>query len=122
MALESDDGKRPTLGLVVSLLDQGDGTSRLILDDVRSDQPHRETSWEFSSFYTHKRFDSRQLDAMSLPEAAYQDIGATVVARLLALSGRVNLDLTKNSCGVRQTLFDAGEQPLRGGVARESQY
>jgi hypothetical protein len=87
--LESDDGKRPTLGLVVSLLDLGDGTCRLILDDVRSDQPRRETSWQFPSFYTHKRLDSRQLDAMSLPEAAYQDIGAAVVARLLAMNGQV---------------------------------
>jgi hypothetical protein len=83
--LESDDGKRPTLGLVVSLLDLGDGTCRLVLDDVRSDQPKRETSWQFASFYTHKRLDSRQLDAMSLPEAVYQDIGTAVLARLLAL-------------------------------------
>ena len=89
MPLETDDGKRPTLGLVISLLDLGDGTCRLILDDVRSARPQRETSWQFSSFYTHQRLDSRQLDAMSLPEAVYQDIGAVVVGRLLALSGGV---------------------------------
>jgi len=87
--LETDDGKRPTFGVVVSLLDLCDGTCRVILDDVRSGQPQRETSWQFASFYTNKRLDSRQLDAMSLPEAEYQDIGAAVLARLLALNGRV---------------------------------
>ena len=87
--LETDDGKRPTFGVVVSLLDLGDGTCRVILDDVRSALPKRETSWQFASFYTNKRLDSRQLDAMSLPEAEYQDLGAAVLARLLALNGRV---------------------------------
>jgi hypothetical protein len=87
--LDTDDGKRPTFGVVVSLLDLGDGTCRLILDDARSAEPRRETSWQFSSFCTNKRVDSRQLDAMSLPEAEYQDLGAVVLARLVALNGRV---------------------------------
>ena len=89
MPLESDDGKRPTLGVVVSLLDLGDGTCRVILDDVRSGQPQRETSWHFASFYTNKRLDSRQLDTVSLSEAEYQDLGAAVLGRLLALNGRL---------------------------------
>jgi hypothetical protein len=89
MSLDTDDGKRPTFGVVVSLLDLGDGTCRLILDDARSDEPRRETSWQFSSFYTNKRVDSRQLDAMSLPKAECQDLGSVVLARLLALNGRV---------------------------------
>jgi hypothetical protein len=87
--LEDDDRKRPTFGVVVSLLDLGDGTSRVILDDVRSAQPQRETSWQFDLFYTHKRLDSRQLDGMSLPSTEYEGLGAAVLARLLALNGRV---------------------------------
>jgi hypothetical protein len=87
--LENDDGKRPTLGVVVSLLDLGDGTSRVILDDVRSAQPRRETSWQFDLFSTHKRLDSRQLDTMSLPDTEYEGLGTAVLARLLALNGRV---------------------------------
>jgi hypothetical protein len=39
MSLESDDGKRPKFGVVVSLLDLGDGTSRVIIDDVVSADP-----------------------------------------------------------------------------------
>jgi hypothetical protein len=87
--LEADDGKRPTLGVVLSLLDLGNGKCRVILDDVRSGQPQRETSWQFTSFYTDRRFDSPQLDAMSLPGADYQELGVAVLARLLALNGRL---------------------------------
>ena len=54
MSFDTDDGKRPSLGVVVSLLDLGDGQSRLIMDDVRSQHPVRETSWNFDVFYTHQ--------------------------------------------------------------------
>jgi hypothetical protein len=87
--MDVDDGKRPSLGVVVSLLDLGDGTCRVILDDVRSDQPQRDASWQFDCFYTHKRLDSRQLDDMSLPVGEYQGLGEAVLARLLALNGRL---------------------------------
>jgi len=83
---ENDDGKRPARGVVVSLLDLGDGTSRVILDDVRSVQPQRDTSWQFDLFYTHKRLDSGQLNTMSLPDTEYEGLGAAVLARLLALN------------------------------------
>ena len=89
MPMDADDGKRPTLGVVVSLLDLGDGTCRVILDDVRSDQPRRDASWHFDCFFTHKRLDSRQLDGMSLPSGEYQGLGEAVLTRLLALNGRL---------------------------------
>ena len=89
MPVDTDDGKRPTLGVVVSLLDLGDGTCRVILDDVRSDQPRREASWQFECFYTHKRLDSRQLDALALRQGEYQGLGEAVLVRLLALNGRI---------------------------------
>ena len=86
--MENDDRKRPRMGIVVSLLELDDGTTRIILDDVRSDAPHRETSWKFDCFYTHKRLDSRQVDDMSLPDSEYQGLGVSLMARLLALNGR----------------------------------
>jgi hypothetical protein len=86
--METDDGKRSTVGVVVSLLELDDGTSRIILDDVRSDTPQRKTSWEFDRFYTHKRLDSRQLQDMSLPEEEYRGLGISLLTRLLALKGR----------------------------------
>jgi hypothetical protein len=87
--MEADDGKRPRLGVVVSLLELDDGTSRVILDDVRSDVPERRTSWNFDCFYTHKRLDSRKLDDMALPDDEYRGLGEALLARLLALNGRV---------------------------------
>jgi hypothetical protein len=66
-----------------------DGSSRIVIDDVRSSEPQRKTSWLFDRFYTHKRVDSKALDAMSLPRDEYQGLGEAVLARLLALNGRV---------------------------------
>jgi len=65
-ALATDDSKRPHVGVVVTLLDLGDGTSRVIVDDVRSDDPKRETSWKYDSFFTHKRLSSTDIDEMAL--------------------------------------------------------
>jgi hypothetical protein len=87
--LDPDKGQRSQVGVVVSLVDLGDGTCRVVLDDARSDQPKRETSWHFEHFYTHKRLNTAQLDAMSLPVSEYQGLGEALLARLLALNGRV---------------------------------
>jgi len=84
-----DEGKRPGLGVVVSLLDVGNGQSRLIMDDVRSDRPVRETSWNFDVFYMHQVHDNAALDEMALSDDVYRDIGIALVARLLALNHRV---------------------------------
>jgi hypothetical protein len=87
--LEPDDGRRSQVGVVVTLLDLGDGTSRVVLDDVRSDDEGRDTSWRFDCFYTHKRLDSSQVDHMTLPVGEYTGLGEAILARLLALNGRV---------------------------------
>jgi len=84
--LEKDDGSRPTFGVVVSLQKCDDGTVRIILDDVRSAEPRRATNWQFDCFYTHKRVDSEQATAMTLPDSEYEGLGAAVMARLLALN------------------------------------
>ena len=87
--MEPDDGKRPPFGVLVSLLDVGGGRSRVILDDVRSAAPQRETTWRFDAFYTHKHLDKAQADRMQLSDAEYRDFGIAVMARLLALNDRV---------------------------------
>jgi hypothetical protein len=88
MLFEMDDGTRPAFGVVVSLLNVGDGQSRLIMDDVRSQNPVRATAWDFDAFYTHKAHDNAALDDMALTDDTYRDIGVALVARLLALNGR----------------------------------
>lgn len=85
---QADDGTRPHLGVVVSLLDLGSGKYRVILDDVRSAAPRRETTWSFDLFYTHKVLDADAVDEMKLPDDEYRDFGIAIMARLLALTGR----------------------------------
>ena len=87
--METDDGIRPTFGVVVSLLQLDDGTTRIILDDVRSAEPRRKTSWQFEYFFTHKRLDSKNLTEMTLPDDEYQGLGVALLAQLLALNGLV---------------------------------
>jgi hypothetical protein len=86
--MDHDDQRRPKSAVVVGLVDEGEGISRLVMDDVSSASPVRETSWVFDFFYTHKRFPTSALDNMSLTEAEFSAIGQSVVARLLALIGR----------------------------------
>ena len=88
-ALENDDGRRPRRGVVVTLRDMEDGTSRIILDDVTADPGSQKTSWRQDTFYTHKRLSSTALDDMALPASEYQGLGEALLARLLALNGRV---------------------------------
>jgi hypothetical protein len=88
-ALENDDGRRPRRGVVVTLLDMEDGTSRIIVDDVTADPGSQKTSWKHDTFYTHKRLSSTAIDDMALPASEYQGLGEALLARLLALNGRV---------------------------------
>ena len=67
-ALENDDGRRPRRGVVVTLLDMEDGTSRIILDDVIADPGSQKTSWTQDTFYTHKRLSSTTIDDMTFPQ------------------------------------------------------
>jgi hypothetical protein len=83
-----DDGARPNLGVVVSLLDTGGGRCRVILDDVRSASPQRETTWSFDLFYTHKDLDSDAVNRMELSDDEYRDLGIALMARLIALMGK----------------------------------
>lgn len=87
--MDTDDGQRPRMGVVVTLLDIGDGRIRLIMDDVSSDDLRRETSWKHEWFFTRMQFDSEATDEMRLSADTYRAIGESVMARLLALNGRV---------------------------------
>lgn len=86
--MDVDDGKRPRKGVVVTLLDLGDGMSRLIIDDVSSDDLRRDTSWKHEWFFTHKTLRSKDVDDMALSDDDYRRIGISIMARLLAINGR----------------------------------
>jgi hypothetical protein len=90
--LEPDTGVRAKFGIVVSLVELSDGTTRVVLDDVSSREPKANTAWTFDTFYTHKRLPSGELDRMALSKDEYEGLGVAVLARLLALNGRVSPD------------------------------
>jgi len=82
---EADDGVRGREGVVVCLTDRGNGTSRLILDDVMAESG----TWRRKPFYAWNEYDSALLNEMSLTDDDYQRIGEALVARLLAITRRV---------------------------------
>ena len=86
--MDADSGTRAKFGVVVTLVNLGDGASRIVIDDVHTDVPRRETSWKFDCFYTHKALDSQMLHEMTLPGDEYEGLGVAIIARLLALNGR----------------------------------
>jgi hypothetical protein len=85
---DADDTIRSPVGVVASLRDLGNGTSRLIFDDVSANSANSPVAWAFDHFFTSRDFNNDALDQMTLTDLEYQTIGENVVARLLALNGR----------------------------------
>ena len=84
-----DDTIRSQKGVVACLRNMGNGTSKLILDDVSGDSVTNPIAWSFESFYTWRDYNDEDLDEMTLSESEYQMIGENLIARLLALNERV---------------------------------
>ena len=89
MSEEADDGRRAKEGVVVCLRDLGDGSSRLIFDDVIAESEDSPTSWAFKTFYTWNTYDNSKMDNMQLSNEQLERIGAALIARLLAINHRV---------------------------------
>jgi len=88
--MEHDDKIRAERGLAICLRDMGNGKSRIFMDDVKSDRQELPINWKHDYFYTFTpAFDNRSIDEMRLTDEEFQKIGTAVVARLLALNGRV---------------------------------
>jgi hypothetical protein len=88
--MEFDDKIRSEVGLAVCLRDMGNGTSRLFFDDVTADKDVNPINWKYNYFYTFTaELKNNVIDQMKLTDAELQQIGVAVVARLLALNGRV---------------------------------
>ena len=88
--MEFDNKIRAGKGLVACLRDMGNGTSRLFFDDVVADQETNPINWSHSRFYTvTPELGNAELEEMNLGSEQFEKIGVAVVARLLALNGRV---------------------------------
>jgi hypothetical protein len=88
--MSNDDGERSPVGVIVTLRDLGAGKSRVTLDDVKADSTRRESRSTFDVFYTHKDLDTAAVDSMQLSSDEYEGLGTAIMARLLALNGRVS--------------------------------
>jgi plasmid replication initiation protein len=85
--MEPDAMTRPDLGVLVTLVELGNGESRVVLDDVRSvGGQGRDRTWQFDLFYTHKRLSTQALHDMALSNEEYRDFGIAVMARLIAMA------------------------------------
>lgn len=88
--MEHDDKIRSKRGLCISLRDMCNGSSRIFMDDVKSDRQELPIHWQHDYFYTFTpEFDNDAIDDMKLTDEEFQNIGVSIVARLLALNGRV---------------------------------
>ena len=86
---KTDDTIRSREGVVACLRDNGDGTSKLILDDVVANTTTNPIEWSFGSFYASRDYPNGNLNQMKLSPKEYQAIGENLVARLLARNARV---------------------------------
>ena len=91
MTTESARKYRSKEGIAICLTDLGDGRSRLMFDDVIADEPEAQNPvWRHKVFYTQNTYPNDLLDEMSLTDDEYRQIGVAVIARLLAINGRVS--------------------------------
>ena len=87
--METDDRVRSQVGVIACLRIAGNGITRLVFDDAKSDTPNKPASWKPEALFTWKQYDSEKLKGMKLTEKEYAEIGETLLIRLLALSGEV---------------------------------
>ncbi len=87
--MADDDAIRSENGVVVCLRTVENGKSKLIFDDVTGDSSVNPVAWSFNNFYTWREYNNEDLDQMKLSGREYQMIGESLVARLLALNGRI---------------------------------
>jgi hypothetical protein len=87
--MQCDDKIRGKKGVVVCLRDMGNGTSRLFFDDVSAGHETNPIDWSHDDFYTFSpELGNTEIESMDLSTEQFEQIGITLVARLLTLNGR----------------------------------
>ena len=79
--METDDGIRGPLGIVVSVLERPSGEIRLIFDDVAKSS---KGAWRHEWFFTWRDIPKDRIDSRSLSERELADIGLAIISRLSA--------------------------------------
>ena len=83
--MDTDDGVRGKNGIVLSLREVDNDTLRVVMDDVSNESSSTKTSWNHEIVVTWKDYKEKELLENNLSEKELADLGANVVARLVAL-------------------------------------
>lgn len=86
LKIEKADGVRSEVGIVAYLQKMNDGTTKLVLDDVRSASVDNQKVWKRKSPYTSNQYKNEKLESLDLSEKEFSEIGENLIIRLSALT------------------------------------
>lgn len=80
--METDNGKRGSSGVVLSLVETTSGNLRLVIDDVKNESGSNRGPWAHHVLYTFKDYNADQIKNQELSEKELADFGFAVLVRL----------------------------------------
>jgi hypothetical protein len=85
--MEVDDNIRTRCGVVTCLRDMGNGTSRLFIDDVKSDDTKNPIQWSHEWFVLFSpELRNESIEKMEFDDDFLRTVGAAIVARCFILN------------------------------------
>lgn len=72
-------------GVAAFIKDQGDGTFRLVFNDVEALSESENLNWKHNVLFTSNTYDAKALKNLSLSKEQLAVIGENLLIRLLAL-------------------------------------
>lgn len=82
--METDDSKRNHHGVVCTLVLNGEGRARLVMDDAESSTATAPQTWRGKVLFTWMNFSQDDFLPVNLSEAQLAEIGLSLVGRLAA--------------------------------------
>lgn len=74
-------------GVAAYIKDQGDGTFRLVFNDVEASSDSESPNWSHNVLFTSNTYDADSLMNLSLSKEQLAEIGENLLIRLLVLGG-----------------------------------
>ncbi|XXF77741.1 hypothetical protein P2318_32535 [Myxococcaceae bacterium GXIMD 01537] len=87
MAATTDTGERGRAGVVASLVENPDGSLRLLFDDLDRLPDTEPPVWRTQVLFTFKDYDKERVLGGKFSKEELAEIGENVLIRLVALSG-----------------------------------
>jgi len=80
--VETDNGKRGSAGLVLSLVESKPGRLRLVVDDVKNKSGFDQGPWVHHVLYTFKDYETTKITKQEMSDVELAEIGSNLLARL----------------------------------------